>query len=402
MSETKERRKRKTERARRGRGEGGIYQRKDGTYAGMLSLGYGPTGKRRRKFVYGQSKAEVLAKMDELRGDVRIGALPDAGSLTVGQLLDRWMAAKRGEHPTRTDEERERLVTNHIKPRLGSVRLSKLTPLHVDGFYLGMRQDAVGDWTTRHAADALHAALRYAVRKNLIRSNPAEGVEKPRPTRREMLFLNPGQVRSVLETAKDRPVYPLLATALGTGCRQGELLALSWGDIDLRNGTLTVRRSLTQTKAAGFALKEPKSASGRRTVALPALVVEVLTAHKADAMRTGLLDAPVFCTRTGGHLDKKNVLRSFRAVIKAANRAHAKAMDKADRNDEPWKLIPEAVRFHDLRHTVASLLLSDGHSLKAVSRRLGHKDRAMTLRVYAHCLPGDDGKLADGLNRMMG
>jgi integrase len=111
-------------------------------------------------------------------------------------------------------------------------------------------------------------------------------------------------------------------------------------------------------------------------------------------MKAELLYAPVFCSRTGNYLNKNNVLRAFRAVVAKVNKKLAEM--------EGAKLIPDDVRFHDLRHTVASILLSSGHSLRAVSQRLGHSNPALTLRVYAHCLPGDDGNLAAGLGKLLG
>jgi integrase len=184
-----------------------------------------------------------------------------------------------------------------------------------------------------------------------------------------------------------------------------------WEDIDLAKGTLTVRRSLAWTEE-GFVVKEPKTAASRRTIALPALAVAVLTEHKAAALRRGLLGAPVFCTRDGNWLLKTNVLRALRAVIRRTNTPPGKInrggrpkkgeAPRAKEQFEMLKLIPAELRFHDLRHTVASILLSQGQSVRAVSQRLGHSNPALTLRIYAHCMPGDDPQLAAALNKMLG
>jgi integrase len=373
-----------------------VFQRADGQWAGSVSLGYGEDGRRRRKTVYGGTKQEVLDKLDRLRGDARAGNLPDAGGLTVGQLLDRWLQSNKPKMAIRTYEEREKTVKNHLRPRLGPLKLAKLSSLHVESFYADLHNDNVGGWAIRHAANALGAALNHACRLKLIPSNPAAAVPKPREPKREMLCLTQEQARFFLVTSRGRVVYPLLAVAPGTGCRQGEILALVWEDIDLRKGTLTVRRCLSETRE-GFVLKEPKTAAGRRTVTLPDFAVEALTEHKAAMLRAGLMDAPVFCSRAGNHLYKRNLLRAFRAAVKGAN---ARAAELPAEEAEV-KTIPAGLRFHDLRHTVASLLLSQGQSLRAVSQRLGHSNPALTLRVYAHCLPSDDAQLADGLGRVM-
>jgi integrase len=376
-----------------------VFERADGLWSGEVSLGFDGNGKRKRKTVYGTTKAEVLDKIAELRGLARSGTLPDAGTLTVGQFLDRWLQTSKGRTSDRTHEERERVVNTHLRPRMGGLRLAKLSTLHVEGLYADMRRDVEGAWATRHAADVLTAALGHAVRLKLIPNNPAASdvVPKPRTPKPEIQFLTQDQVNRLLAAARGQRVYPLVAAALGTGCRQGELLGLTWADIDLKAGTLSVRRSLSMTKA-GFVLKEPKTAAGRRMVSLPPFVVEALTALKAEALKAGQLAAPVFCTRTGGYLQRKNVLRAFRAAVVRTNRAIAAERWESEDGAKP---LPAKVRFHDLRHTVASLLLSDGGSLRAVSQRLGHSNPALTLRVYAHCMPTDDERLADALARLI-
>jgi integrase len=212
-------------------------------------------------------------------------------------------------------------------------------------------------------------------------------------------FLTPDQARLVRELSAGLPVHPLLSAALGTGCRQGELLALGWGDINIQAGSLRVRQSLSMTRD-GFVVKEPKTPAARRTITrsplitLPPFTVEALTDLKAARLRAGLLTAPVFCTRTGNYLNKDNVLRAYRAVVGKVNEVIAK--------DEGAKPIAPTVRFHDLRHLVASILVTSNHSLRAASQRLGHSNPALTPRVYAHCLPLDDSRLADGLARLLG
>lgn len=399
------------QRKRRGRGEGSIFRRADGQWVGSISLGYSEAGRRKRKTIYGGTKQEVLDQLDRFRNDARVGNLPDAGGMTVGQLLDRWLQSSKSKTGTRTFEERERVVRTHLRPRLGGPKLAKLTPLHVEGLYADMGSAGVGASTIRRAADMLGAALSHARNLKLIPFNPASAVSKPKEPAREMLFLTPEQVKILLEAARGQRCYPLLVLALATGCRQGELLALTWDDIDLQKGTLTVRRSLAQTDQ-GFEVKEPKTAASRRTLALPEFAVGVLTQHKAAMMKAGLLTAPVFCTRTGGYLLRRNVLRALRAVIRRTNTPPGKinkggrpkkgATPRPKESFELLKLIPAKLRFHDLRHTVASILLSQGQSVRAVSQRLGHSNPALTLRVYAHCMPSDDAQLAAGLNRLLG
>jgi integrase len=401
----------KQNRKRRGRGEGSVFERADGLWVGSVSLGLTETGKRNRKVVYGATKKEVLDELDRLRAEARVGNLPDAAGLTVAQLLDRWLESSKASTETRTFEERLRLVRNHLRPRVGGLKLAKVNALHVESLYADMARDDVGATTIRHAASVLGVAFSHACSLKLIPFNPVAAIKKPKAPKRQMLFLTPEQVKILLDAAKGQPCHPLVVLALATGCRQGELLALAWEDVDLVKGTLTVRRSLAQTDE-GFVVKEPKTASSRRTITLPGLAVSVLTEHKAAALKAGLLDAPVFCTRGGNWLLKRNVLRALRAVIRRANTPPGKInkggrpkKGQAPRAKEPFemlKLIPAKLRFHDLRHTVASILLSQGQSVRAVSQRLGHSNPALTLRVYAHCMPSDDPQLAAALDKMLG
>jgi len=299
--------------------------------------------------VYGTTKKEVADKMAEFQAVARMGNLPDAGSLTVGHLLDRWLDALKAKVSAGTYEQKEIHARVHLKPRIGGVRLAKLNGIHIEGLAAELRNDGVGPWATRHAIDALDYAINYAVRLKIIAANPCRSIDKPTPKHGEVVSLTPEQARLGCEVSAGQPVHSLLVTALATACRQGELLALAWGDIDLSAGTLSVRRALSMTKA-GFVVKEPKTKAARRTIFLPQFAVDALVELKATRMKAGLLSAPVFCTRTGNYLNKNNVLRAFRSVVETVNEQIGK--------DPAAKLIPADFRFHDLRHTVASILLS--------------------------------------------
>ena len=161
---------------------------------------------------------------------------------------------------------------------------------------------------------------------------------------------------------------------------------------------MDVRRALSQVKNE-FVLKEPKSRCSRRTVTLPEVVVNALRDHRQAALKAGLIAAPMFATKNGTYLQKSNVLREFKSLVKVANEDATK---KAAETKAEVDLIPAGVRFHDLRHTHASCLIGAGHSIKAVSRRLGHADITITLKVYAHLMPDDDVKLASGAGVLFG
>lgn len=174
----------------------------------------------------------------------------------------------------------------------------------------------------------------------------------------------------------------LFITAVGTGLRQGELLGLTWADIDFDKGTLPVKRTLAEIKGQ-FIVKEPKSKRSKRTVSLPPFVTDALREHRAKMLAEGNIAGPVFCAKGGGYRRKSNMIRqAWKPMLKQAG-------------------LP-AIRFHDLRHTHASLLLAAGESIKAVSQRLGHGTIDITLKTYYHLLPDADSSLSDRLQRMFG
>jgi integrase len=388
-------------RARRGRGEGGVFRRSDGRWVGSLSLGFDEQGKRKRRVVYGASKREVQEELRKLQGDADAGLLSDAGRLTVGEYLERWLntTAKNKVRPT-THARYEQIVRLHLKPALGGIRLGKLRLIHVEQLYAQMEKDGATAWTRKMSGVTLTNALRHAVRVKLIPYNPAADVVKARPEDKEMLYFTEAQTRFFLNVARDNRLYGLFALAVGSGMRQGELLGLQWPDIDFDKGTLAVRRSLAQLKKE-FVLKEPKSKRSRRIITLPRFVLDTLIQHRAKMLAEGqdVHGGTVFVTRNGTYIAKSNLIRhSFKPIIKAANK---KATEEAEKKQLRPELLPE-LRFHDLRHTHATALLNRGHSIKAVSQRLGHASIELTLKVYAHVLPTDDGVLADHLERMFG
>ena len=186
----------------------------------------------------------------------------------------------------------------------------------------------------------------------------------------------------MLEALKDHWLLPIVSLALATGARRGELLGLQWGDVDLEAGTLRIERSVEETKA-GMRLKLPKTKRGRRNVALPPEAVAMLRAHKVQQLELrfvlglGKPDAPtlVFSTSDGGLLRPRNVTKAW------------------------WRVVPHR-KFHSLRHTHASMLISKGVDILTISRRLGHSKAAITLDVYGHLMQGADKAAADAIAGM--
>lgn len=389
-------------RKRRGRGEGAVYQREsDGLWVGSVSLGFDGRGRRKRKPVYARTKAAALEKMRQIQADQDAGRLVETEKLTAAEYLKRWLenTAKNKVEPT-TWELYRQMVELHLVPVLGGVKLAKVAPIHVEQCYAELERKGASAYTRRAAGVVLSAALKHAaVKLKLIPFNPAADVTKAKLPGKEMLHLTERQAKLLLEAARPHRLYALFAVALGGGLRQGELLGLQWADVDFTAGTVKVGRSLAWVKGKPV-LKEPKTKHSRRTIALPPFAVDALRSHRQAAQKAGLTAAPVFCTCTGTYIFKSNfVRRVFRPLVKKANQLDADRAAESKGQPDP---LPAGLRFHDLRHTHASRLISGGHSVKAVSRRLGHAGIDITLKVYAHLMPDDDGKLAAAVEAMFG
>jgi integrase len=375
MSEEKQRNTK-----RRGNGEGSIFQRDDGRWAATLAVGYDDSGKRLRKTVYGNTKKEVQDELAKLQHRKSTGVLTNASKVTVGQYLDRWLDdVARLTVKASTHRRYAELVRLHVKPRIGGVRLHRLTAGDVQGVYSAMEQAGLAPRTRQFVHAVIRKALSNAVRWGLLVRNVCEQVSAPRAPKPTMRVLTMEQAAAFLAAAGKDRLSAMYVLALTVGMRQGEMLGLQWADVDLKAGRLSVTHTMTDTGE----LTEPKTAKSRRLVELPAMAVEALWSHKRAMLAEGNAASPfVFCDTQGGYLRRQNVLRrSFRPILKAAE-------------------LP-TIRFHDLRHTAATLMLAEGIHAKVVQEVLGHSTIAITLDTYSHVLPSMQRDAADRVNRLL-
>ena len=369
-------------RSRRGRGEGSIFRRKDGVWAGILSLGYGGDGRRQRRVVYGHDKSAVVERLARMRAQALDGMLSDAHRLTVSAFLARWLqdVARPAVSPS-THQLYDGLIRLHINPRIGAVALSRLTPVHVQGMLGAMERDGASPRLRQMALGVLHQALGQALRWGMVPRNVCDAVTRPRAPRQTMQALAPGQVGQLLETAKGDRLEALYVLAVTTGLRQGELLGLQWEDVDFAGAALHVRHTLHELYGRLW-IGEPKTRRARRQVDLPAIAVAALRDHQKRMLIEGRLGGLIFCDTRGGPLRKSNLVRrSFLPLLKRAG-------------------LP-AIRFHDLRHTAATLLLAQGIHPKIVQERLGHSQISLTLDTYSHVLPGMGREAASKLDALL-
>jgi integrase len=361
---------------KRGHGEGSIYQRPDGRWVGTIRLGYKPDGRPDRPKVYGRTRGEVQKGLRELRRRQEEGLRVDPAleRQTLATFLEQWLEVTAATVRPRTLERYQEVVRGHLVPALGGQRLASLRPEALQRLYARKLAAGLAPRTVVKIHVVLHRALAMALRWGYVLRNVADAVDRPAVPQHHVQPPGPAELAALVDrsaAAGDR-LAALWALAIHTGCRQGELLGLSWADVDLDAGTLTVRRTLTRVRACVPQFGDPKSPTSRRTLSLPEEALAALRAHRARqnqerlaAGRTWADHGLVFVTHVGTPLLQRNVIRDFKAALARAG-------------------LPRAIRFHDLRHAHATLMLRAGVPLKVASGRLGHGSIGITADLYQH------------------
>ena len=359
---------------RRANGEGNIRKRSDGRWEGRYTAGRDPeTGKTAYKNVLGKTQAEVKAKPKQaIQENTEVDTLK-AAQYTVGQWMDIWFEnyAKIKVRPTSHQTYRG-YIDNHIKPNIGKIQLGKLTTLELQKLYKKLlskgrvdRIEAKGQpkglspKTVRNIHQVTSSAMDFARAQKLIAVNPADGCALPKLEHREMKTLPVEQLASFLREAKESGVFEMYYIELVTGLRRGELLGLKWEDLDLEQGTLRVQRQVSRIN--GEVVEAPlKTKNSYRTISLGADAVGILNEQRKKCCGSEY----VFPSPTGGPISPDSVIQMLHRVLKRAG-------------------LPK-VRFHDLRHTFATVALQNGVDIKTVSGMLGHYSAGFTLDTYAH------------------
>ena len=359
---------------KRANGEGSIRKRKDGRWEGRYTAGHDPaTGKTIYKNVLGKTQAEVKEKLKRAIEDSAKLDMSKVGQYTVGQWMDVWFEnyAKIKVRPSSHQTYRG-YIENHIKPNIGSIPLNKLTSLELQKFYKKLlgngrverieskkQPKGLSAKTVRNINQIISSALNLAIEQKLLLTNPADACALPKLEHREMKTLPVEQLASFLREAKESGVFEMYYIELATGLRRGELLGLKWSDIDLEHGNLRVQRQIVRID--GEIVEAPlKTKNAYRTLPLSTDAVDVLKEQKKKCGNSPY----VFPSPTGGPISPDSVLHMLHRVLKRAG-------------------LPK-VRFHDLRHTFATLALQNGVDIKTVSGMLGHFSAGFTLDTYAH------------------
>ena len=367
---------------KRGQNEGSIYKRKDGSYSAQLSS----DGKRITK--YFKTRREAQAWIDETRNQVRNGLSLTGAQATMSEYLEHWLETAKSSLRPNTHGQYCQIIRGHILPTLGKVRMKDLRPDMIQTLYNQKLAGGASGRTVQLIHAILHHALDQAVKWGLLGRNPADAVVRPKTKRSEMKVLDDTQVRSLLMAARGSRFEVLFQVAVTTGLREGELLGLKWSDLDWKTRRIQVQRQVQRQTGKGIVFTEPKSAAGRRSVVLGTATIEKLREHfqaqQLERQTAGDLWQEhdlVFPSTVGTPLDHRNVLKVFKEFLELA-------------------CLP-VIRFHDLRHTAATMMLQQGVHPKVVQERLGHAEISLTLNTYSHVLPSMQEEAAEAVDSLI-
>ena len=360
---------------KRANGEGNIRKRKDGRWEGRYTAGYDPkTGKRLIKNVLGKTQAEVKEKLKKALEECQgIEARKSEDEYTVTSWLRTWYELYAKPNVRTATANRYQLIIEHYTvPRIGNIKLKKLTTRHLQKLYkelleggrihIGKNQDKGLSTTTVHSVHLmLHCALDRAVKEQLIPRNPCEDCIVPKPRKLDMKILTPEHMKAYLEAAERRGLLPMFYLELVSGLRKGELVALRWNDVDIQQRTISVSKQYVRNPNGSLELTWPKTENSVRLVSIPQTAVELLIQeHAKHPDSPYLFPSPL----TGEMYHPDSVVNLHKKILKDAGLEH--------------------LRFHDLRHTFATTALQNGVDVKTVSSMLGHFDAGFTLRTYTH------------------
>lgn len=360
---------------RRLNGEGSIYQRNDGRWCCQIAI----EGKPR--YLYGKTAQEVKDKRDELKDQASKGILPEPNKVTVEQWLKTRMEVyKKDSLKPSTYHSYNQLIRLHINPRIGDKKVKDLKPSHIQKLinecYREGRKDGTGGLsgrTVKYIHSILLQALDQAIKEKLIAYNPAsaDSINLPRHEKPDIQPLYTEQARGFLQAIKNNSLYPLYLMDISTGLRRGELLGLKWQDINFTDKTATIKRSLIQVGGKVVLQESVKTKKSKRIVSLTDDVIAELKRLKArqaqDKLSIGQAyqnDGYVFCWEDGRPLRPDYVYHHFVDLLEELN-------------------LPKS-RFHDLRHSFATIMLEQGVDLETISAMLGHNSLAITADIYTH------------------
>lgn len=362
----------------RGKNEGSIFRRKNGSWRAQISID------GRRISYSAKTKTECQRWLRKMQLQIDQGWHYDSGQIFLEEYLEQWLNAHQTTLRDRTIYRYKLLIKNHITPHIGQVKLVDLHLSRIERYYGKLKNLGVGTRTIREVHAVVHQALKKAVRYGYIHTNPAQGASVPRYTHAEMQILDESQVTHFLVAAQNSRHMALYQLAVVTGMRQGELFGLKWADLKWSKGVLHVKRQVQSIPKQGWKFVEPKTKAGRRTITLGNGTLQSLREHQTQQQIAKALAGErwqeydlIFPSSVGTPLNTSNLRVDFLQTLEAAG--------------------IEKLRFHDLRHTAASLMLNHGVPVIVVSKILGHAKVSTTLDTYGHLI----NEMQDGAAQIM-
>jgi integrase len=381
---------------RRGHGEGAIYQRKsDGRWCASVDLGF-VQGKRRRKLLYGATRKEVGEKLKTILLEQQAGLNIAPHEQTVASFLAHWLEQSVRPHlRPMTYRSYEQVVRLYLVPHIGRHQLSKLAPEHVQRMVNtlrtsgGKKGQGLAARSVNYIRNVLRKALNQALKWGYVLRNVAQLVEVPRLERHTITPLSQEQARRLLEAVKGHRLEVLYRVALSFGLRRGEVLGLRWEDIDFAAQTLRVALAV-QRQYGRLVLVPTKTTASARVLPLPPVLLALLRQHQANQQQERAVYGAdweehglVFPSTRGTPLEPRNLIRHFKAVLERVG-------------------LPSHIRFHDLRHSCATLLIAQGVHPRVVMEMLGHSQISVTMNTYGHVLPETQRQAARQLDELLG
>lgn len=364
----------------------GHIRKRGNKYAFVLDVGYDELGKRKQKWFSGyKSSKEAERAMAEKITEIESGSFVEPSTEYLKDFFIRWLKLKKDQVKPSTLDTYKRMVKNHVIPKIGHIRIDKLKPAHLDKMYGLMKRERLSSGSIAKTHNIIKTALNQALAYGDISRNPALVVKPPRIERKEIQCWDEEQVRSFLNLAREDRYFIAFYLALTTGMRQGEILGLKWNDIDINEQKLIVYRTLSHS---GDHFGDTKTSGSRRSISLTKSTIEELKKHYAELRKERVKLGPAYedhglvvSTSLGSHVLPRNLVRSWYKLLKKSG-------------------LPK-IRFHDLRHTHATLMLKQGVHPKIVSERLGHSNVRITLDTYSHLLPGLQEAAADKFDEFL-
>lgn len=358
--------------AKKNRGDGSVFQRKDGRWEGRIVVGYKENDYPKTKNVTAKTKAECQEKLERLREECGRRSDRVKPEMPFGDWIEFWYQnfSKPKLRPT-TQACYEGRIYTHIIPSIGKIALNKLTQNDLQQFYARLKKggrkkhvekfgEGLSDRMVRSCHATCRSALEKAVEEGLIRTNPASGCKLPPKKAREMQVLTQGEIIRFLTQAKEEGYYEMFLLELTTGMRRGEILALKWRDLDFGTGELNISRQVVKV-GKEMVVSTPKTKSSIRTLILPPDMVDLLAELKRSATCEWIFPSPV---NAGQPRNPTALYHRFQIILGRAN--------------------CKKVRFHDLRHTFATMALENGMDIKTLSAMIGHVSAETTLNIYSH------------------